>query len=407
MNIFYNIGIRLYACAIGLASLFSIKAKRWMQGRKHIFKTLTSFKTTDKIIWFHCASLGEFEQGRTLIELIKTHKPEYKILLTFFSPSGYEIRKNYAYADLVCYLPIDTPRNVKRFFSIVHPEYIFFIKYEFWFNYMQEAFKRNIPFYYVSAIFRKNQWFFTFCGVWFRKQLSKATYFFTQNETSKQLLNSIHINQCGVYGDTRFDTVAAFTKQSDTIVERFSANQPVLIAGSTWYEDEKIISSVVPQTEFKWIIVPHEIGEKHLQQIRDLFSAFGCMFYTEITSDKDIANCKVLVIDKIGILRTIYHYAFIAYIGGGFGKGIHNTLEAATYGLPVIFGPNYKRFQEACDLINLQSAFSIQNTNDLQNILYKLIHDKSFYLKASENAQTYINTQKGASQKIYSFVFED
>lgn len=407
MNIFYNIGIRLYACAIGLASLFSIKAKRWMQGRKHIFKTLTSFKTADKIIWFHCASLGEFEQGRTLIELIKTHKPEYKILLTFFSPSGYEIRKNYAYADLVCYLPIDTPRNVKRFFSIVHPEYIFFIKYEFWFNYMQEAYKRNIPFYYVSAIFRKNQWFFTFYGAWFRKQLSKATYFFTQNETSKQLLNSIHIHQCDVYSDTRFDTVAAFTKQSDPIVEQFSANKPVLIAGSTWYEDEKIISSVVHQNEFKWIIVPHEIGEKHLQQIRTLFSEFGCVFYTEITPDRDITNCKVLVIDKIGILRTIYHYAFIAYIGGGFGKGIHNTLEAATYGLPVIFGPNYKRFQEACDLINLQSAFSIQNTNDLENILHKLIHDKLFYLKASENAQTYINTQKGASQKIYSFVFED
>lgn len=407
MHRIYNIGIHLYAYAIRVVSLVNTKAKLWVKGRKHSFESLASHcKPNDKIIWFHCASLGEFEQGRTLIELIKKNKPDYKILLSFFSPSGYEIRKNYPMADLVCYLPHDTPHNVKRFFSIVHPEYIFFIKYEFWFNYIQEAYKRNIPLYYVSAIFREKQWLFSFYAKWYRKQLSKASYFFTQNETSKLLLNRIGIHQCEVYGDTRFDTVAALSKQSDPIIERFSANKPLMIAGSTWLEDEKILSKVIHSYDYKWIIVPHEIGDKHLTQMRELFAKFACLFYTKITSDTDITDSKVLIIDKIGILRYLYHYASMAYIGGGFGKGIHNTLEAATYGLPVIFGPNYKRFQEACDLIDRQAAFSIQEAKDLNLILHKLLHDNTFYKEASKEAKDYVNTRKGSSEKIFSFVFK-
>lgn len=408
MRRLYSLSIYFYSLAIRLATFKNKKAKLWVEGRKNTFDFLTKkCKDNQEIIWIHCASLGEFEQGRPLISSIKERKPEYKILLTFFSPSGYEIQKNFALADIITYLPIDTISNAKKFIHIVQPKYIFFIKYEYWFNYINEAFKQKIPFYIVSSIFRKNHYFFRFYAKWFQKNLNQISYFFLQNQESKDLLNSIGITQCDVYGDTRFDTVAALEKKNNPIIEKFIENSTPIIAGSTWYEDEKIIGSFIHRNKTKWIIVPHEIDEKHLNQIRNLFSQSECIFYSEITPNTIINNYKILIIDKIGILRYLYHYATIAYIGGGFGKGIHNILEAATYGLAVVFGPNYKKFQEARDLIAQQAAFSIQNEKDLENILQKLLNDTSFHLQASKAAKEYIFSQKGTSKKIFSFVFEN
>ena len=407
MRILYSIVIHLYISAIYIASHKSNKAKLWINGRKNTLNDLKE-KCKDKknIIWFHCASLGEFEQGRSLIELIKKEKPEYTILLTFFSPSGYEIRKNYPYADIISYLPADTCRNSNRFLEIVKPKFIFFVKYEYWFNYIHEAHKQHIPFYIISAILRKNQRFFKFYGFWFRKQLSKISYFFTQNEETKKLLKSIHITQCEVFGDTRFDTVSELSPLIDSKIEKFIDNKQTFIAGSTWYADEKIIASFMNEHDSKWIIAPHEIHQEHLQQLQTLFSKYGCLLYTDIFENTNFADSKVLIINTIGLLKGIYHYGKVAYIGGGFGKGIHNVLEAATFGKPIVFGPNYKHFREACDLIEKKAAFSIHNESDFSKIMNIFIQDSIFIEKASLTAKKYVEKQKGTSERIFSFVFK-
>lgn len=361
MNYLYNISIWFYVVAVYFASLFNGKAKLWINGRKNIFKKIKeATKNQKNIVWFHCASLGEFEQGKPIIQAYKLKYPTHKILLTFFSPSSYEVRKNTSLADFVSYLPADTKSNVKKFISIVKPIKVVFIKYEFWFNYMAELKKQNIPFYSVSAIFRDGQMFFKY--KWWAKQLKNVTHFFVQDKNSVELLKSIGFKNTTISGDSRFDTVLANTQNPVKIplIEMFCKSKPTIICGSTWPKDEIILVKYIKDhPENNYIIAPHE-----LQNISDLKKQTNALRYS-LADDKNIFTSNVLIIDSIGILSHIYSYGSIAYIGGGFGSGIHNILEAITFRLPAIFGPNYQKFNEATELIALGGAKSISNYTEL------------------------------------------
>ena len=361
MNTLYNISIWIFSTAINIASLFNPKAKQWIKGRKGIFQKLAGATKDNKdIVWFHCASLGEFEQGKPIIEGYKIKHPTHKILLTFFSPSGYEIRKNYDEVDWVFYLPADTKKNAKKFINIVNPIKVIFIKYEFWFNYMAECKKQNIPFYSVSSIFRKEQSFFKYD--FFAKQLNNVSHFFVQDQNSKELLKKIGFSNCTVAGDTRFDSVITNTQNAISIplIEEFSKNKTTIICGSTWPKDEALLAKYIKENpNYNYIIASHE-----MQHIKELKKQTNALLFSKADST-NISNSNVLIIDSIGILSNIYKYGNLAYIGGGFGSGIHNILEAITFGLPVIFGPNYSKFKEAKDLITLGGAKSISNYIEL------------------------------------------
>lgn len=405
MSFLYLLIIKLFHFSVLLASIFNVKAKLWINGRKNIFDDLShQIQPEDKIVWFHCASLGEFEQGRPLIEELKQRHPDFKILLTFFSPSGFEIRKNYEKADFVCYLPLDTPQNAKRFLNIVKPQLIFFIKYEFWYFFLREIWKQKIPLYLVSGIFRENQRFFRKYSVLSRKMLSWFTHFFVQNEDSKQLLNSINIQNVTVTGDTRFDRVFTITQQSRNlpIIEKFAKNNTLLVAGSTWKPDEEILIKFFNQSDnqLKLIIAPHETHKENINRIVKLFPDRKLVkLYSEVI-EADVSNINVLIIDSIGILSSIYKYGQIAYIGGGFGKGIHNILEAATFGMPIIFGPEFKKFQEAVDLIKLGGAFSISNFEDFQDTINSFIENQEKIHRKGYISESYVKEMKGATKKI-------
>lgn len=407
MRTLYSISIFVYQIIIRLASAFNSKAKLWLEGRKGIFEKLTAQLSNsapeDKIAWFHCASLGEFEQGRPLIEKYKIHHPGTKILLTFFSPSGYEIRKNYPGADFIFYLPADTLSNAKRFIDIVNPAVVFFVKYEFWFHYLYELKKRNIPVYLVSGIFRKEQHFFKSYGGWFRKQLGSFSHFYLQDEQSIALLNSIGYKNTTLAGDTRFDRVWEIAKNTKPfpLIEKFRENSSVLIAGSSWREDEKIISVLQPG-DFKLIIAPHEIDEKHIDNIENQFAGFSTLRYSKAT-ESNVSSAQVLIIDNIGMLSSLYRYAEIAFIGGGFGKGIHNILEAATFGLPVIFGPNYEKFTEAKELIRLGGAFSVTDQEEFTKTIL-LLKDPQVLQTASHISKHYVGSRVGATDRILSTI---
>ncbi|MDA7728639.1 3-deoxy-D-manno-octulosonic acid transferase [Flavobacteriales bacterium] len=361
MNALYNISIWFYVVAVYFASLFNSKAKLWVNGRKNIFQKIKeATKNQKNIVWFHCASLGEFEQGKPIIQAYNAKYPTHKILLTFFSPSGYEIRKNTPLADFVSYLPADTKSNAKKFISIVKPIKVVFIKYEFWFNYMGELKKQNISFYSVSSIFRDGQAFFKY--KWWAEQLKNVTHFFVQDKNSAELLKSIGFKNTTISGDSRFDSVLANTQNPVRIplIEQFSKSKPTIICGSTWPKDEIILVKYIKDhPENNYIIAPHE-----LQNISDLKKQTNALLYS-MADDKNIFTSNVLIIDSIGILSHIYSYGSIAYIGGGFGSGIHNILEAVTFGLPAIFGPNYQKFNEATELIALKGAKSISNYTEL------------------------------------------
>lgn len=408
MKLIYNISVLLYYIAIRVASIFNSKAKLWLGGRKNIFSKieLALHANTSPLIWFHCASLGEFEQGRPLIEKIKKEYPSHKIVLTFFSPSGYEIRKNYSGADYIFYLPIDTPDNAKKLVALLNPQLAFFVKYEFWFNYLNELKSRTIPTYLVSGIFREKQHFFKPYGNWFRKQLSCFTHFFLQDKSSELLLHSIGYTNTTIAGDTRFDRVYEISKNTTSypFVQQFCKNTSTFIIGSSWNDDERVISQAFKTLNtYKLIIAPHEIDEQHIQSIEEKFSVYGnCIRYTKAT-DATITNVNVLIIDNIGMLSSLYQYATIAYIGGGFGKGIHNILEAATFGLPIIFGPNYHKFLEAKELISQKGAFTINDVADLESTLHYL-SIKSNQESASANSKKYIQSNIGATNKILSFI---
>jgi 3-deoxy-D-manno-octulosonic-acid transferase len=410
MRTLYSISIYIYNFSIRIAALFLPKAKLWVEGRKNIFERLSSQlhivnPGNKKLAWFHCASLGEFEQGRPLLEKYRKQYPDEIILLTFFSPSGYEIRKNYKGADLICYLPIDTPSNAKLFLDIVKPSIAFFIKYEFWFNYLNELKIRNIPVYLVSGIFRQDQHFFKSYGGWFKRQLRSFTHFFLQDEASASLLASIGFENADVVGDTRFDRVSEIVRNVSKIelVEKFKGDQMVFICGSTWQEDEKMIS-VSDWNKFKIIIAPHEINEDHLSFIEAEFSRQNCKTIRFSQANAlNINAANVLIIDNIGMLSSLYQYGSIAFIGGGFGKGIHNILEAATFGLPVIFGPNYHKFNEAKELIKSGGAFSVSDTEEL-NKTFTLLKDGQILKMASHVSKHYVQSRTGASDKILSAI---
>ena len=404
----YQITITTYWLIALIYALFNKKAKQFVAGRKNVFRNLKARIPSDrKIIWVHCASLGEFEQGRPLIDQLKKEAPEYFILLTFFSPSGYEVRKNYSNADYVCYLPMDTRKNAKQFIRIVKPSKVLFVKYEFWLNYIDVLHKEHIPFYLVSGIFRKQQQFFQWYGKTFRKRLHKFNHFFLQNKTSALLLKELGINKYTVAGDTRFDRVKEITNnlQSYPNLEAFSKEALVILAGSSWPAGEKMLAqffAMKNDPNLKLIIAPHQVHDDHINEILSLFPEKPAL-WTDVEKQTTI-NSNILVVDTIGILSSLYQYADIAYIGGGFGKGIHNTLEAATFGIPVIFGPNYQRFREAVDLKEQKGAFAINNFEDFEHILDQLIRDKFHRQRSGENARHYVQTNTGATKIIMNSI---
>ena len=413
MLLFYNLSIRVYCFMILIASRFNKKAKLWIKGRKEILTKISETVTPgSEIIWFHCSSLGEFEQGRPLMEKLRESMPGKKILLTFFSPSGYEVRKNYPGADYIFYLPVDTAKNASRFLDIVKPCMVFFVKYEFWYHYLTQLKKAGIKTYLVSAIFRPGQIFFRIYGKWFRQILGSFTHFFLQDEESTGLLKSIGLTNFTVSGDTRFDRVFAIANKSADLplIQPFCSDRMILVAGSTWPPDQEILVRFINENKLpvKFIIVPHEIQEQGIRQLMDSIK-LKTVRYTSISSSalagtSAVSDAEVMIIDTIGILSSIYRYGKIAYIGGGFGKGIHNILEAATFGLPVIFGPNYKKFREANDLIRLKGAFPIENYDSLVNILNALLTDQEFYKGASESAKNFVGSNLGATDSITKFV---
>ena len=395
----YNFGIHTYTAAIRMAAPFSAKAKLWTQGRKQILQRLRECVHGEKIIWVHAASLGEFEQGRPVIEALRERCPEYKILLTFFSPSGYEIRRNYNGADWVFYLPADTARNAAEFLDIVRPAAAVFIKYEFWLNYLNELAVRGVPTYLISAIFRRDAVFFKPYGKAFLSALATFRTIFVQDQPSRQLLEEFGVGQTVVAGDTRFDRVTTIVRNAVELplVEDFAAGRPVFVAGSTWGPDEQILAELINQTEgMKFIIVPHEIDNNRIEKFAAAVTG-GCQRYTSYEQGRD---AKVLVIDTIGVLSSVYRYGRYAYIGGGFGVGIHNTLEAAVYGIPVVFGPNYKKFKEAVDLIAAGGAASISDCTGLTAWFRRLESDDSAWQSAASAAGNYVATHTGATETI-------
>ncbi len=412
MIILYKFGIFFYALAVRLFSVFNEKANLFVKGRKNWKQNLSQkIETGQRYIWFHCSSLGEFEQGRPVIEELKKRHPEYKIVLTFFSPSGYQIRKNYELADVVSYIPLDTKRNAQAFLDLVNPEKAFFIKYEFWYFFVTELKNRQIPLYIVSAIFREKQQFFknTVWGRWYRKILFQIEHLFVQNEESGALLKSIGIANYTVSGDTRFDRVSTIAKSSREIpiLEKFQKNSLLIIAGSTWKPDEELFIEFINQSEegIKFIIAPHEVSDLNINRIQQMLKKTTLLFSS--AKESNVESCDVLIIDSVGLLSSMYRYGKIAYIGGGFGVGIHNILEAATFGLPVIFGPNYKKFKEAVDLAFEGGAFPISNFKDLRHVLNKLINEEDSIKKASYVCQNYVEKNVGSTKLIIKKVFNN
>lgn len=456
----YNIAIYIYLIGVAIGSLFNKKIKKMWRGEREAVDLLKEkVDPTAKYVWFHAASLGEFEQGRPLIEKLRATHPEYKILLTFFSPSGYEVRKNYEGADIVCYLPLDTIRNARRFLRAVHPVMAFFIKYEFWYNYLHILKHRGVPVYSVSSIFRPGQVFFKWYGRNYAKVLHCITHFFVQNEVSLQLLKGIGIDEATVVGDTRFDRVLQIKEQSKElpIVEAFkgingkgnackkelsekackedlskdackkelsedackkdlsedackkdlskngSKGCKVFVAGSSWQPDEDIfIRFFNDHPDWKLIIAPHVIGEDHLAYILDKLQ-MKAVRYTQAT-EQSAAEARCLIIDCFGLLSTIYRYGEIAYVGGGFGVGIHNVPEAAVWGVPVLFGPNNKRFQEAQDLLACKGSFEVTDYESFNTIISRLISDDKFRHQCGEASANYVKSRSGATDIIMKSV---
>ena len=389
---------------VAIASLFNKKVKKMWAGERQAVKVLKEKVDPEaRYIWFHAASLGEFEQGRPLIEHLRETHPEYKILLTFFSPSGYEVRKNYEGADIICYLPLDTIRNARRFLRAVKPVMAFFIKYEFWYNYLHILQHRGVPTYSISSIFRPDQIFFQWYGRQYGRVLKCFTHFFVQNMESKALLAKLGITDVDVVGDTRFDRVLQIKEASKQlpIVEQFTAHaQKVFVAGSSWLPDEEIFIKYFDiHKEWKLIIAPHVISDEHLSQIFELLKGRRVVRYTEAT-EENVKDAEVLIIDCFGLLSSIYHYGTVSYVGGGFGVGIHNVLEAAVWDIPVVFGPNNKHFQEAQGLMLVQGGFEIKDYQSFRDLMMRFETDAFFLQNAGENAGAFVKSRAGATAKV-------
>ncbi len=414
---FYNIFLLLFRVSIRVASLFNPKAKKWVQGRKGIFEKLeAAISPDDKIVWMHCASLGEFEQGRPVLEKMRADYPGYKFLLTFFSPSGYEIQKNYTGADWIFYLPMDGPANARRFLEIAHPSLVIFVKYEFWYYYLKKIKYRNIPLLLISALFRKDMSFFKWYGGLQRKMLSRFEQIFVQNQDSRALVEGIGLSAiCTVSGDTRFDRVIEIAEKAGPVpaVERFTAHHPVIVAGSTWPEDEEVLQKAlayVNDPKLKLVLAPHEISEKHISEIERLFPA-SIRFSKLQETVSPIPNTRVLIMDNIGLLSKIYRYATITYVGGGLKtNGVHNVLEAAVYDKVVLFGPYYHKYTEAVELVKSGGGLSfIDEKKDgilLGKFIEALLQDEQDCRYRNRAAGDYVRSNKGAAQKIIQFIQE-
>ena len=408
MLFLYNLVVSIAGFFLKIVALFSPKIKLFVEGRKNVFAILEKeIKPSDKTIWFHSASLGEYEQGLPVIEKIKDKYPSHKIIITFFSPSGYEVRKNNNVADVTVYLPLDTKRNAKRFLKLVHPEKAFFIKYEFWLNYLKELETEKIPTYLVSGIFRDSQMFFKWYGGFYKKALKAFSYFFVQNESSKQKIEAIGFHNVIVSGDTRFDRVNAILERDNSLefIEKFKNNQTTIVIGSSWPKDEALLAEYINQApeEVKFIIAPHNIKADQISSLKSQIVKSSILFSEK--DDADFANSQVFIIDTVGLLTKIYSYGTIAYVGGGFGNpGIHNILEPATFGIPIVIGPNYSNFAEAVQLVALKGCLVISNIEELKFNLDRLINDKNFLNEKSSICRKYIKDNIGASKAIMKIV---
>lgn len=404
MLFLYNLVVLITGFFLKIVALFSPKIKLFVDGRKNVFTVLEEkIKPEDKTIWFHSASLGEYEQGLPVIEKIKENHPAHKIIVTFFSPSGYEVRKNNNVADVTIYLPLDTKSNAKQFLKLVHPELVFFIKYEFWLNYLNELKILKTPTYLISGIFRDNQMFFKWYGGFYRKALKTFTYFFVQNENSKVKIEAIGFHNVIVSGDTRFDRVNAILGRDNSLefIETFKNNRPTIIIGSSWPKDEAILIEYINQSppNVKFIIAPHNIKTEQIENLKSAISKKTVLFSQK--ENKKLADYTVFIIDTVGLLTKIYSYGTIAYVGGGFGNpGIHNILEPATFGLPIVIGPNYSKFAEAIELVNLGGCMSISNKEELKQIFDRLLSDENFLTEKGEICRFYIQNNKGATDTI-------
>lgn len=403
MVFLYNLGIRIYLLLVYIASISNKKAQLWLNGRKKWQKKVKSVIDPEvQTVWVHCSSLGEFEQGRPVIESLREKYPNLKIVLTFFSPSGYEVRKDYKGADYIFYLPIDTRKNAKVFIDLINPKIAIFVKYEFWYFYLRYLNKKGIPTYVISANFRESQVFFKPYGKWYRRFLQNFDHLFVQNQHSLDLLKSIGITNVTVAGDTRFDRVVKVAQEAKhfSFIEQFCGGETIIVAGSTWPKDEELLVEFFNQApeNVKLIIVPHEITQTHIQGIQQSYPHKSILYTNR--DNEDPKSSRLLIIDTIGMLSSIYRYGHIAYVGGGFGAGIHNTLEAATFGLPVVFGPNYHKFQEAKDLIVQKAAFSINSTKELSDFLNSLINDEQKRLDMGANSKKFVLSGVGAAEKI-------
>lgn len=402
MLVLYNIGIHLYYTLVYIVSIYKNKAKLWIKGRsgQHVQPLKSS-------IWFHFASLGEFEQGRPVLEAAKNDYPQHSIVITFFSPSGYEARKNTPLADAVYYLPLDRAANARKFISAINPVMAIFTKYEYWYHFFNELHKQHVPLYIISGIFRPGQVFFKWYGGLHRKMLKMVTWFFVQDIPSKHLLHDAGITNVTISGDTRFDRVWANAQQPKSLkyVAEFKSNQKLFIAGSTWPADEKLIAELITQHPgWKFIIAPHEIGEDKISGLVSLLPKETTVKFSGISYLTP--NTSYLIIDNIGMLSSLYQYADIAYIGGGFGAGIHNTLEAAAFGMPVIFGPKYDKFKEAKDLVELKAGFSISSQDELNTVAGVLMSDEAARYAAAISAKNYVQQNVGATAAIMKYIKE-
>lgn len=402
----YSLAIYLYMICAHIVALFNKKAQLMTKGQRNTWNILRKEIGNDAYVWFHAASLGEFEQGRPLMERLRREHPEKKILLTFFSPSGYEVRKNYDGADIVCYLPFDTPLNAKKFIKLAHPEAAFFIKYEFWRNYIDILHRQQIPIYSVSSIFREKQVFFRWYGRKYARCLNRITHLFVQNEHSRELLKSIGVTDVTVVGDTRFDRVIDIMHAAKPLplAECFASGQRVLVAGSSWQPDEDIILPYFnAHPELKLILAPHVVSEQHLQEIEGKLNR-PAVRYTQATPET-VANADCLIIDCYGLLSSIYRYATMAYVGGGFGVGIHNVPEAAVYGIPVIIGPNNQKFQEAQALLKNGGCREIHQTDDFLCVMDLFLNNPKELEKAGQAAGAYIARHAGAADTIFKQIY--
>ena len=408
MRWLYNLGIFGYYLLVRIVSVRNEKARKWLEGRKDIYKRLSeTIIPGEPILWFHASSLGEFEQGRPVIEAIRTRWPEYKILLTFFSPSGYELRKNYPYADYIFYLPLDTKKNATRFIDIVRPKMVFFIKYEFWYHFLTQLKAEGIPTYIFSALFRPSQIFFKPWGKWYLSAISTYEHIFVQNQESFDLLHQFGFTNVSISGDTRLDRVGQIADAAPRLekLEFFCGNQKAIIAGSTWKEDEDLFIPYVNNSPsgLKFVIAPHEVTPQSIERICSSL-AKKYVFYST-GSQEELAQADVLIADGYGYLNSIYRYGMLAYVGGGFNSGIHSILEPAVFGLPVIFGPDYHKFQEAFDMLNLGAACSITDGEQLEGVIEDFRLNPEKLLSASNIARSYVNRNRGASKEIVKYLF--